>query len=520
MGCFHHNISKAIKISLFTLCLFLLFSQTNSYGRFGSVILKYSDISNASNKSNSSEALNHCKSNVFPCSDKIVGNIVLILFYGLTLGFAAKLISDGAELLLDLGLPAGLIGGVILPVLGAVPDSVMIAVSGMGPRAEAQTQLSVGMGTLAGSTILLLTFAWSVSLFLGRVDLVKEGTRTVGIDRQSTGFSLFRQGAEISKQVTVVAIIMMVTSLPYLIVQSADWAFGATKLKQVQPRYVKNAAFATMIICLILFIAYLVIQIIMSVKIGDARVQRHRKKIVAEAAKAFYLTMYNKQINQSALEGKNQEETNTLLQKKYFGAWKIAAATGETKTKDGEKEKLIQKEEESKEKKDPKWLIAIKSVSQLLIGVFVVTFFSDPMCNAISAMTDRRNAQYIPISSFYLSFIITPICSNASELVSSFIFAMKKEKENIALTYAQLYGAATMNNTLCLAVFAGLVYFRDLEWYYSAEVTVILLVEFAVGIVALAHFRIYYVYLLFLVILLYPLSLAIVILLQNVVHWG
>lgn len=33
---------------------------------------------------------------------------------------------------------------------------------------------------------------------------------------------------------------------------------------------------------------------------------------------------------------------------------------------------------------------------------------------------------------------------------------------------SQLYGAATMNNTLCLAVFMALVYVRGLEWVYSA----------------------------------------------------
>ena len=143
----------------------MLFSQTAPSSSFL--------LSNVSNTSNGSQLLDHCDSNIFPCSDKITGNIVLIIFYGLTLGVAAKLISDGAELLLDLGLPAGLIGGVILPVLGAVPDCAMIAVSGLGPKEEAQTQLSVGMGTLAGSTILLLSVAWSVSLFLGRVDLVK-----------------------------------------------------------------------------------------------------------------------------------------------------------------------------------------------------------------------------------------------------------------------------------------------------------------------------------------------------------
>ena len=76
----------------------------------------------------------------------------------------------------------------------------------------------------------------------------------MGVDHQATGFKLFKQGAEISNQVTVVAVIMIITSLPYLIVQSADWAFGPTKLKESQPSYVKYAALATMIVCLILFV--------------------------------------------------------------------------------------------------------------------------------------------------------------------------------------------------------------------------------------------------------------------------
>ena len=55
---------------------------------------------------------------------------------------------DGAELLLDIGLPAAIIGGVVLPLLGAIPDSVMIICSGLGDRVKANQELSVGMGYL------------------------------------------------------------------------------------------------------------------------------------------------------------------------------------------------------------------------------------------------------------------------------------------------------------------------------------------------------------------------------------
>ena len=44
-----------------------------------------------------------------------------------------------------------------------------------------------------------------------------------------------------------------------------------------------------------------------------------------------------------------------------------------------------------------------------------------------------------------------------------------------------------MNNTLCLGIFTALVGFRGLTWQYSAEVTVILLVQAIMGAVALCY---------------------------------
>lgn len=55
--------------------------------------------------------------------------------------------TDGAEMLLDLGLPASLIGGIVLPLLGAVPDSAMIIASGIGgSKEQANKEIAVGMG--------------------------------------------------------------------------------------------------------------------------------------------------------------------------------------------------------------------------------------------------------------------------------------------------------------------------------------------------------------------------------------
>jgi hypothetical protein len=84
--------------------------------------------------------------------------VLLIAAYGYGLARASKNISRGTELLLSIPEYSGLIGSVVLPVLGAVPDGAFILFSGLGPHA--QDELSVGVGALAGSTVLLLTGGW------------------------------------------------------------------------------------------------------------------------------------------------------------------------------------------------------------------------------------------------------------------------------------------------------------------------------------------------------------------------
>ena len=85
--------------------------------------------------------------------------IILMIGYAYVLYSGSNLISDGSELLLLVPSLAGIVGSIVLPVLGAVPDGAIVLFSGLGP--DAQNQLSVGVGALAGSTIMLLTGAVS-----------------------------------------------------------------------------------------------------------------------------------------------------------------------------------------------------------------------------------------------------------------------------------------------------------------------------------------------------------------------
>lgn len=62
---------------------------------------------------------------ILPCSVSLGGNAALLVIYGYMLLQAAQLLSDGSELLLTVMSP-GIIGGLVLPILGAFPDALLI----------------------------------------------------------------------------------------------------------------------------------------------------------------------------------------------------------------------------------------------------------------------------------------------------------------------------------------------------------------------------------------------------------
>ena len=83
----------------------------------------------------------------------------------------------------------------------------------------------------------------------------------------------------------------------------------------------------------------------------------------------------------------------------------------------------------------------------------------------------------VDISPFYVSFVLAPLASNASEVIASQFYAAKKTSKTITVSLSALQGAACMNNTFCLAIFMGLIYFRGLAWQYTAETISIVLVQ-------------------------------------------
>ena len=131
---------------------------------------------NASNVTMSgANGLGDCLQGTFPCSNTFSGNMFLVLAYGFLVAYGSKYIAEGAEQLLEIFDP-GIISGIVLPVLGALPDAAVIGAAVVGASgAQAAEALSVGIGTLAGSSMLLLTLPWIITMGVGHVPLNSEG---------------------------------------------------------------------------------------------------------------------------------------------------------------------------------------------------------------------------------------------------------------------------------------------------------------------------------------------------------
>ena len=556
-----------------------------------------------------------------PTGYGIVQLIVMMVFYAIVLVRGARMVADGAELL-QLVLNPALVGALVLPTLGALPDAAIVLFSGLGP--DAQNQLDVGVGTLAGSSIMLLTLAWSAAAAAARVDIVRG--EAVGYDATKRASRRTRRccdtGVALPVSLAWTGAGMLATATPLVIVQVGVWSGAATA----------PCALAALICALVCLVAYCGMQLWLAsaadAKAAAATTALHRQLAAGAISLATALHMergvtgggdvtshmlhaafqaldvnadggidykeWRAALRRLGLTKLNDAEVRSLFKKtggedahvdfKEFEAFVrahsedalaaqpsntnvLAAAAGlmvsgvtasqgraghahhrtlppalvaaaapaasaaggtlaaESATPTASsalvreaRDELADDNAESEDEEEDlaagmtPLQVRIKAALLLFGGLALITLFSDPMVDALAELAKRAS-----IPPFYISFIVTPVISNASEVIAAVQFAGRRTRASTELTFASLLGAATMNNTLCTAVFLGLVYIRGLNWKYSAEVTAILMVE--AGVAAFTLWRVPRFPIFACALLLYPASLTLVALLEAYARW-
>mmetsp|Transcript_27022 Transcript_27022/g.62425 ORF Transcript_27022/g.62425 Transcript_27022/m.62425 type:complete len:587 (+) Transcript_27022:109-1869(+) len=558
--------------------------------------------------------------------------LFLTLMYGYVLFLASNLISDGSELLLLVPRFAPVVGSVVLPVLGAVPDGMMVLFSGLGR--DAQSQVSVGVGALAGSTIMLLTLPWFLAVWSGRVNIV-DGKATYKRPAGADGnwaklnppghVSLLHTGVAFTPELKTNAKTMCLTCLSYAIIQvpslfsdkpenKMEWDAKGEKMRKALHKESSAEcwwAVLGLLCCVFLFARYLhdmwkesqhtegaVVD-----KIAECNVQAMKSgQLSLRGALAQFRTfswdsLCNKgNLDEVLMDKRSMDEVKRMckilapffayydvngdnqidcdefcmifkdvhealpmdMQKRMFEAADVDQSgyisfeefvaclmsfaldpcndlsdQGDSgrkrhmvdpKTYLKQDEKKGDDEEDDEEEQemedipedladlDPEEqqrVIKARAATKMAMGTGLVLVFSDPMVDLLSEIGVRLN-----ISGFYVAFVLAPLASNASELVAAFNYAKKRTVSSITTSLSTLEGAGIMNNTFCLGIFLGLVYFKNLAWEFTAETLAIVIIQFAVAAVVLTR-EVSTLLDGILVLLMYPLSLFVVWFLEN-----
>eukprot|EP00003_Mantamonas_plastica_P019226 TRINITY_DN314_c0_g1_i2.p1 TRINITY_DN314_c0_g1~~TRINITY_DN314_c0_g1_i2.p1 ORF type:complete len:359 (-),score=128.23 TRINITY_DN314_c0_g1_i2:114-1190(-) len=357
---------------------------------------------------------------------------------------------------------------------------------------------------------MLLTVPWVAVLFVARCDIVNGET----VDDTLSSSDWSRTGITVDEDSGLNSKIMIATSLSYLIVQGVAFTYLGNPDGAAAKAAEKGYALAGFIVCCVALVAYSVFQL-MNPQLQEKKMKEAKRRAMADMAVRHMLDSVVSRMNNvtaaSPLLSKASDEPNMGAALKFGKSWKKKTSDRKTNRANLEAaETGIQEPEE--EDLNPKQ-IAIDATKYLVGGTLLVALFSDPMVDVI---TDFGNTIQIPL--FYVSFVVTPFCSNASELISSVLLAKAKKKRITGMTYSALYGAAIMNNTLCLAIFFALVTFRNLAWTFSAETLCILVITWIMGAIGMSR-RTYNMWWCIPVALCYPLALIIVAVLENSLHW-
>mmetsp|Transcript_26330 Transcript_26330/g.85064 ORF Transcript_26330/g.85064 Transcript_26330/m.85064 type:complete len:534 (+) Transcript_26330:61-1662(+) len=482
----------------------------------------------------------------------------LTAVYAYVLYMASDLISSGSELLMLVPSVAGVVGSIVLPILGAVPDGMMVLFSGVGPNA--QETVAVGVGALAGSTVMLLTFPWFICIIFGRVPL-KDGKADYG-NKGKAG--LCGSGITFSPSIKKNCKIMLATTLLYAVIQfpaTAEETAGEDTKGQAAAE--KQPAVIGLIACILAFMGYLVycfmeanedkqlaavVEGIENKQITIAAALQFIKKTsesqkelldkdrarLKKVCKPFFRRYdFDKDATLSKSEMKpllhdlgywpdsdqmdkmfavaTDAYTDSRLQKSMdkdgdgkvnfeeFVDYLYKFMCDESKMNKApmpsEAPKCIkygdddEEEEEEVMPEDLAHLTPSQQMSRVImralwmmgLGTVLVLVFSDPMVDCLSEWGTR-----LGISPFYVSFVLAPFASNASELLSAYTYACKKTEKNMTTSLSTLIGAACMNNTFVLGIFLALIYLQGLAWQFTAETFAMVVIQWFIGLLAMS----------------------------------
>nr|GMD93130.1 sodium/calcium exchanger NCL1-like [Ipomoea batatas] len=158
----------------------------------------------------------------FPCAENIGGYIFLIAVYQLLLVLGEKLVTEGSNTIFNI-LGTGIFGASVFNILKTLPRIVMVIASGVfTSKTKAQEQVSSGLSTSVGATVLNLTLMWGICVIAGKTTMSKPSSSASQNAEPSSlkCLHILRDtGITIDKKTTYTAGIMLLSTIPFILVQ-------------------------------------------------------------------------------------------------------------------------------------------------------------------------------------------------------------------------------------------------------------------------------------------------------------
>ncbi|XAR56498.1 hypothetical protein NMG60_11037015 [Bertholletia excelsa] len=156
----------------------------------------------------------------------------------------------------------------------------------------------------------------------------------------------------------------------------------------------------------------------------------------------------------------------------------------------------------------------LKATMLLVVGVAVLAVLAEPLIHSVQDFSESAS-----LPSFLISFILVPLATNARIATSAISTARNKKQRTSSLTFSEIYSAVFMNNILGFCALLSLIYFQGLSWEFSSEVLVVLIVCAVMGITASFSSTVP-IWTSMIAFLLYPLSLVLVYVLDDILQWS
>ncbi|XP_048321137.2 sodium/calcium exchanger NCL2 [Ziziphus jujuba] len=155
----------------------------------------------------------------------------------------------------------------------------------------------------------------------------------------------------------------------------------------------------------------------------------------------------------------------------------------------------------------------LKAIMYIVAGICMLAVLAEPLIESVQNFSKAAG-----INSFFVSFVLVPLATNARAATSAITAATHKTPRTTSLTFSEIYGGVFMNNILGFSVLLGIIYAREMRWEYSAEVLVVVFVCIGMGLIASLQSS-FPLWISFMAYLFYPFSLLLVYVFNNVLNY-